>query len=74
MTHVVAGFGLDLDYIGAEQRELVGAERPRDIAGEIEDANAGEGFGHGFFSIGWIDVKASFETAASRPPQDDGLL
>ena len=37
---------LDLDDVGAEQRQLVGAERPRQIPGEIKDADAGEGLGH----------------------------
>src|SRR5205807_1974120 len=43
-AHVVAGLRLDLDDVGAEQRQLIGAERPGEIAGEIEDADAGEGF------------------------------
>src|ERR1051326_1462154 len=46
MTHLIAGFRLDLDHLGAKQRELIGTERPGDIARKIEDADAGKGFFH----------------------------
>jgi hypothetical protein len=44
--HVVAGLRLDLDHLGPEQGKLVGAERPGDVAGEIEDSDAGKGLIH----------------------------
>ena len=36
----------DLDDVGAEERELIGPVRPRQVAGEVEDADARERFRH----------------------------
>src|SRR5258708_4573645 len=47
MTKPFAGIRiLDFTRYVAEQGKLVGAERPGDIAGEIENADTGKGFGH----------------------------
>ena len=35
---------LDLHHVGAHERQLVGAVRPRQVAGEVEDADARERF------------------------------
>jgi hypothetical protein len=58
---------LHLDDLGAQQRELIGSERPCEHIGEIEDANAAEKPAHhppGFVaqSSAW-----SFRRAAYRP-------
>jgi hypothetical protein len=42
-AHLVGAPRLDFDYVGAAQSELVAAERPGQVAGEVENANAGEG-------------------------------
>ena len=45
-AHLVTGARLDLDDVRAEQGRLIAAERPGHISGEVEDANAREGFFH----------------------------
>ena len=45
-ARLVALARLDLDDVGAEERELVGAVRARQVAGEVEDADAGERLAH----------------------------
>src|SRR5436190_894684 len=62
--HVVAGLRLDLDHLGPKQGKLVRAERPGDIAGEIEDAGAGKGLVHVTPSV--IPAKAGTHSSASR--------
>src|SRR5207237_747424 len=42
VTRLVALVRLDLDHVGAEQRELIGAVRSRQIPREVEDTHAGE--------------------------------
>ena len=44
-AHVVAFAAFDLDDVGAEQRELIGAVRPGEDAREVEDFYAAERFG-----------------------------
>ena len=46
IARVVAFVRLDLHDVGAQQRQLVGAVRPREVAGEVEDADAGERLAH----------------------------
>src|SRR5262249_108216 len=47
----IAGVGeLDLDDLGAQERELIGTERPRQHIGEIEDADAVEKATHAGYS------------------------
>ena len=46
-AHVVPAGALDLDDVGAEQRQLVAAEGPGEHLREIEDADAGEGLAWG---------------------------
>ena len=45
-ARLVALVRLDLDDVGAEQRELVGAVGAGEVAGEVEDADAGERLAH----------------------------
>ena len=45
-ARLVAVARLDLDDVGAQERELVGAVRPGEVAGEVEDADAGERLAH----------------------------
>ena len=51
LAREVAAVGhLDLDDVGAEQGELVGAERPGENVGEVEDANPCQGSAHRLLS------------------------
>ena len=59
--HRVALNRLDLDDIGPLDGELEGAKRPGQIVGEIEDANACEGFGR-------VHEAVSLAIVASRTP------
>ena len=43
-AHVLPARPLDLDHVGAEQRQLVAAEGACEHLREVEDADAGEGF------------------------------
>ena len=45
-ARLVAVARLDLDDVGAEERELVGAVRPRQVTREVEDPDAGERLAH----------------------------
>ena len=43
----IAGAGhLDLDHLGAEQRQLIAAERARKHVGQVEDPRTGKKSGH----------------------------
>jgi hypothetical protein len=65
MPHVVARFRLDLDDVGAKQGELIRAEWPGDVAGKVENADAGKGFGHGY--PGELEnMRAPFATRSLR--------
>src|SRR5207302_1111814 len=46
VPRLVAVARLDLDHVRAEQRELVRAVRTGEVAREVEDPDAGEGFRH----------------------------
>jgi hypothetical protein len=37
---------LDLDHLGAQQGELIGAQRPRQNVGEVQHADAGKRLRH----------------------------
>src|SRR6185437_180551 len=45
-ARLVALVGLDLDDVGAQEGQLVGAVGAGEVAGEVEDADAGERLGH----------------------------
>src|SRR5260370_23119947 len=57
---------LDLDHLGAEHGELIGRERAGQHMGDVDDANAREGSGHG----GLLRWRA----ARDRPPRKASRL
>ena len=67
-AHVVAARPLDLDDVGAEQRQLVAAERAREHLREIEDADAGEGLGHAALAFALSRCSASLLAQARWRP------
>src|SRR5580704_1242538 len=61
---------LDLDHVGAENRELIGRERPRQHVGDVDDADALERTGHGGAPRILVAIVASHygESKASHHP------
>ena len=63
---LVALARLDLDHVGAEERQLVGPVGPGEIAGEVEDADAGERLAHGSSRLALATALHHLELLSAR--------